>query len=67
MENIWEYLRANKLCNLVWNSHDAIVEACRKAWDCLINDPDRIRSIGMQPAAGIRKFQAFSGPLTIAS
>jgi hypothetical protein len=46
MENVWEYLRANKLCNLVWDSYDAIVEACRKAWDFLIADPDRIRTIG---------------------
>jgi transposase len=45
MENVWEYLRANKLCALVWNSYEAIVEACPKAWAFLINDPDRIRSI----------------------
>jgi hypothetical protein len=25
MENVWAYLRANKLCNLVWNSYKAIV------------------------------------------
>lgn len=46
MENVWEYLRANKLCNLVWNSYEAIVEACKTAWHFLINDPERIRSIG---------------------
>jgi hypothetical protein len=46
MENVWEYLRANKLCNLVWDTYDVIVEACRGAWDFLINDPERIRSIG---------------------
>ena len=46
MENVWEFLRANKLCNVVWNSYDAIVDACKKAWDFLINDPDRIRTIG---------------------
>ena len=45
VENVWEYLRANKLCNLVWDTYDAIVEACRKAWE-VINDPGRIRSIG---------------------
>jgi hypothetical protein len=31
---------------LVWDSYDAIVEACRKAWDFLIADPDRVRTIG---------------------
>jgi hypothetical protein len=41
-----QYLRANKLCNLIWNSYEAIVHACKTAWDFLINDPDRIRSIG---------------------
>jgi hypothetical protein len=46
MENVWEYLRGNKLSRLVWDSYDAIVIACKEAWDFLINDPDRIRSIG---------------------
>ena len=46
MENVWEYLRANKLCNLVWDSYGAIVAACKDAWHFLVNDPDRIRSIG---------------------
>ena len=46
MENVWEYLRANKLCALVRDTYDAIINACRTAWDFLINDPDRIRSLG---------------------
>jgi transposase len=46
MENVWHYLRENKLCATVWNSYDAIVNACVAAWRFLINDPDRIRSIG---------------------
>ena len=46
MENVWEYLRANKLCSLIWDSYEAIVHACKKAWDFLINEPERIRSIG---------------------
>jgi DDE superfamily endonuclease len=46
MENVWEYLRANKLSRLVWDGYEAIVIACKEAWDFLINDPDRIRSIG---------------------
>lgn len=53
MENVWEYLRANKLCNLVWDTYDLIVQACRKAWDFLINDPDRIRSIGTRDWASV--------------
>lgn len=46
MENVWEYLRQNKLCNLVWDSYQAIVNACKDAWNFLIQDPERIRSIG---------------------
>ena len=46
MENVWDYLRGNKLCALVWDSYDAIVEACQKAWRFLVDDPGRIRSIG---------------------
>ena len=46
VELVWEYLRANKLCRLVWNSYEEIVLACKQAWDFLINDPDRIASIG---------------------
>ncbi len=46
MENIWDYLRQNKLCALVWDSYDAIVDACKTAWNWLIADPGRIESIG---------------------
>jgi hypothetical protein len=46
MENVWEFLRANKLCALVWDTYDAIIGACRDAWDFLVRDPNRIRSIG---------------------
>jgi hypothetical protein len=46
MENVWHYLRANKLSLLMWDSYEAIVAACKNAWDFLINDPDRIASIG---------------------
>jgi len=54
MENVWHYLRANKLSRLVWDSYEAIVAACKKAWDFLINDPDRIRSIGTRAWAYVR-------------
>jgi hypothetical protein len=53
MENVWAYLRANKLCNLVWDSYDAIVDACKGGWDFLIADPDRIRSIGTREWARV--------------
>jgi len=46
MENVWDYLRSNKLCGLLWDSYEAVVDACTGAWHFLINDPERIRSIG---------------------
>ena len=46
MENVWEYLRGNKLCRLVWDNYDAILNACKEAWNFFIADPNRIRSIG---------------------
>jgi len=56
MENVWAYLRANKLCNLVWNSYKAIVNDCRKAWNFLVDDPDRIRSIGLRDWACVSRY-----------
>lgn len=46
MENVWDYLRQNKLCARVWESYASIVDACRRAWNWLIADPARIKSIG---------------------
>ena len=46
MENVWEYLRGNKLSAGIWDSYDEIVEACADAWNWLMDDPDRILSIG---------------------
>jgi hypothetical protein len=53
MENIWDYLRGNKLSRLVWNSYDAIVAACKEAWLFLIADPDRINSIANRSWASV--------------
>lgn len=46
MENVWAYLRGNKLCSRVWDSYEAILQACKAAWQFLIDDPQRIHSIG---------------------
>lgn len=53
MENVWHYLRENKLCATVWNTYDEIVDACRKAWRFLTDDPDRIRSLGTREWATV--------------
>ena len=46
MENVWDYLRQNKLCAAVWDTYEDIAEACKEAWNWLIADPGRINSIG---------------------
>jgi transposase len=45
VENIWQFLRQNFLSNRVYDSYDAIVDACCHAWNALIALPERIRSI----------------------
>jgi len=54
MENVWAYLRQNKLCARVWPTYDDILDACQSAWRFLINDPDRIRSIATRQWARVR-------------
>lgn len=46
VENVWAYLRSNKLSNRVFETYDAIVEACCDAWVWLTDQPERITSIG---------------------
>lgn len=53
MEKVWDYLRQNKLCATVWNTYEEILDACQNAWRFLINDPDRIRSIGTRKWARV--------------
>ena len=53
MENVWEYLRANNLWALVWDTYEAIINACRDAWSSLTSDPKRIRSIGTRDWANV--------------
>ena len=46
LENVWHYPPQNKLCALVWDSYDDIVEACKITWNWLMADPTRTTSIG---------------------
>ena len=45
VENVWEYLRQNKLGLRVWPDYDAIVATCCEAWNWLAAAPDRLASI----------------------
>lgn len=52
-ENVWQFLRQTKLSNRIFDGYDAIVTAACGAWNSLIADPDRIKSIGTRPWAAI--------------
>ena len=45
VENVWEYLRQNKLSHRVREGYDAIVATCCEAWNWLVAMPDRLASI----------------------
>ena len=45
VENVWEYLRQNKLSHRVWPDYEAIVATCCDAWNWLLATPDRLASI----------------------
>ena len=40
VENVWEYLRQNKLGHRVWPDYEAIVATCCEAWNWLVAAPD---------------------------
>jgi transposase len=45
IENVWEYLRGNKLAITVFDGYNDIVEKSCEAWTFFANDPQRITSI----------------------
>ncbi len=55
VENVWAYLRSNKLSNRVFDSSHAIVDACCDAWNWLMEQPERITSIASRPWACVNQ------------
>jgi len=45
IENVWEYLRGNRLAITVFNSYDDIVDKACRAWTFFASDPTRVASI----------------------
>jgi transposase len=45
MENVWQYLRANKLAITVFDSYEGILDTCADAWNFFATEPERITSI----------------------
>ena len=48
MENVWAFLRSNRLCGQVWQTSTDIMNACADAWNWLTSQPERITSIGIR-------------------
>jgi transposase len=46
VENVWQFMRDNWLSNRVFKGYDDIVAHCCAAWNDLVDQPWRIRSIG---------------------
>jgi len=46
VENVWQFIRDNCVSNRVFKSYDDIVAHCCEAWNELMDQPWRIKSIG---------------------
>jgi transposase len=45
VENVWEYLRGNKLSNTIYENYYDILEKACQAWMFFANDKERVTSI----------------------
>jgi hypothetical protein len=53
-ENIWQFMRNNRLSNRIFKSFDDIVDHCCYAWNTLIDQPWKIMSIARPQLGGRR-------------
>jgi hypothetical protein len=53
MENVWEYLRGNKLAITVFDDYDDILDTTCDAWMFFENDKERIETIATRPWATV--------------
>jgi transposase len=49
VERVWLYLRERFLSLRVFEDYQAIIDACCAAWNRLVAEPGRIRSLCHQP------------------
>jgi hypothetical protein len=54
IENVWAYLRSNKLAITVFDSYDDIVARCCEAWNFFAQDPSAITSITTRSWAEVK-------------
>lgn len=45
IERVWLYLRERRLSHRLWPSYDDILDACCAAWNALLDETGRIRSL----------------------
>ena len=48
VENIWQFMRDNRLSNRIFKSYADILDQCCFAWNRLVDQPWRIMSIGLR-------------------
>ena len=53
VENVWQFLRQDHLSNRVYDTYEAIVDACCAAWNALAAEPARATSIASRPWATV--------------
>jgi hypothetical protein len=53
VENVWAFLRSNKLSNRVFRDYDDILNACTDAWNWLLAQPERITTIASRTWASV--------------
>jgi transposase len=53
IENVWQFLRQNRLANRVFDSYEAIVNVCCEAWNALLAIPQRVASITLRDWAHV--------------
>lgn len=53
VENIWEYLRGNKLSNTVFDDYRHILDASCEAWRFFADDPNTVSSITQRDWAAV--------------
>lgn len=48
VENLWQFMRENWLSNRMFKNYDDILDHCSECWNKLLDQPWRIRTIGMR-------------------
>ena len=54
VENVWQYLRQNHLSNTIFKDYEAVLDASCRAWNALIAEPGRIKSIATRAWATVK-------------